>query len=65
MEQEEQKVSAFTRDDEEHQPWGADVLLGRPSGALGDEPFYPLAQFRVREEQVRPAQGSGHRAGIL
>jgi len=55
-EEEEQKVSAFTRDDEEQQPWTASQLASEPRCILGgEESFYRLAEFRVRNEQPQLA----------
>ncbi|CAE8619966.1 unnamed protein product [Polarella glacialis] len=56
-EQEEEQENSFTRDDEQANPWRADVLVDSPTPpAEGDQtsadrPFYRLAAFRARPEQ--------------
>jgi hypothetical protein len=50
--QEEQKMDAFTRDDEQPNPWLSSLLGALPNvSASGEDPFYPLHQFRVRAAQ--------------
>jgi len=55
-EQEEEQENAFTRDDEQANPWNVSVLGDSPvvpgeSPSTTDQPFYKLANFRVRPEQ--------------
>ncbi|GBG26808.1 Hypothetical Protein FCC1311_030302 [Hondaea fermentalgiana] len=50
-EEEQEKVSRFSRDDEQANPWDVAHLNAKPSGVIGDEPFYRFADFRVRESQ--------------
>ncbi|CAJ1327072.1 unnamed protein product [Effrenium voratum] len=49
-EQEEEQESAFTRDDEQPNPWASKILMEPPEGSQ-DRPFYRLRCFRARPEQ--------------
>lgn len=51
-EQEEEQENAFTRDDEQVNPWRAQVLSDAPKEeGEGERPFYRLCHFRARPEQ--------------
>ncbi|CAK9024379.1 unnamed protein product [Durusdinium trenchii] len=51
-EQEEEQENAFTRDDEQANPWRAQVLSDAPKEeGEGERPFYRLCHFRARPEQ--------------
>eukprot|EP01062_Namystynia_karyoxenos_P039074 TRINITY_DN2841_c0_g1_i1.p1 TRINITY_DN2841_c0_g1~~TRINITY_DN2841_c0_g1_i1.p1 ORF type:complete len:4290 (+),score=1351.18 TRINITY_DN2841_c0_g1_i1:81-12872(+) len=56
-EQEEQKDNRFSRDDEQHNPWAAEVLqkpldvgAAQQATTTGDSPFYFLSAFRALQE---------------
>eukprot|EP00048_Salpingoeca_helianthica_P023358 m.23852 g.23852 ORF g.23852 m.23852 type:complete len:4219 (+) comp8583_c1_seq1:2019-14675(+) len=50
--QEEQRMSMFARDDEQPNPWPADLLAKVPNLAQrGDQPFYRFAEFHTRKDQ--------------
>lgn len=50
-EQEEERESKFSREDEQPNPWDAQLLSVKPSLKRGQEAFYPFSEFQVRKEQ--------------
>ncbi|CAK9107070.1 Calmodulin [Durusdinium trenchii] len=52
-EEEQEKVSRYTRDDEQANPWKIAHLNAEPSCEIGEEPFYRMSSFAVRESQPK------------